>query len=134
MSSASVPRVFCIPDPGFRVAAVLERRPRQWWRVGRWDLLSGEYMAGAWFRGSLYPQRCDLSPDGRWLLYFARKDGADWPAGETYTAVSRLPWLKALAAWEELGTYSRGAHFTADRSTVGQADGRRRGSVRGLWD
>jgi hypothetical protein len=107
-----VPRVYCIPDPDSRVAAVLERRPRQWWRVGRWDLYGGEYTGGAWFRGSLYPQRCDLSPGGRWLLYFALKSGSDWPAGETYTAISRLPWLKALAAWKEAGTWSRGAQFT----------------------
>lgn len=105
------PRIFCIPDPQSRVAAVLERRPRQWWRVGRWDLLSGGYSVGAWFRGSLYPQRCDLSTGGRWFLYFALKSESDWPAGETYTAISRLPWLKALAAWKESGTWSRGAHF-----------------------
>lgn len=108
---AMTPRIYCIPDPQSRVAAVLERRPRKWWRVGRWDLISGAYSAGAWFRGSLYPQRCDLSPGGRWFLYFALKSQSDWPAGETYTAVSRLPWLKALVAWREIGTWSRGAHF-----------------------
>ncbi len=105
------PRLYCIPDLSVRVAAVLERRPKKWWRVGRWDLISGAYTPGAWFRGSLYPQRCDLSPGGRWFLYFALKSGSDWPAGETYTAVSRLPWLRALAAWREMGTWSRGAQF-----------------------
>jgi hypothetical protein len=128
MSSQIVPRVFCVPDPECRVAAVLEKRPRQWWRIGRWDLSSGEYTRGSWFNGSLYPQRCDLSAGGRWFLYFALKPNSDWPAGETYTAISRLPWLKALAAWRESGTWSRGAHFVPDRDaweggdpTVGDA-------------
>ncbi len=109
-----LPRVFCIPDPTATVAAVLQRRPGKWWRVGRWDWATGAYEAGAWFSGSLYPQRCDLSPGGRWFCYFAFKSESDWPAGECYTAVSRLPWLRALAAWREIGTYSRGFTFDPD--------------------
>lgn len=113
-STAPLPRICCVTDPTARVAAVLERRPRKWWRVGRWDLVTGRYDGGAWFRGTLYPQCCDLSPGGRWLSYFARKNDSAWPAGSTYNAVSRLPWLKALAAWRESGTWSRGLHFVAD--------------------
>ena len=64
----------------------------------------------------MYPQRCDLSPDGRYFAYFALKPGSRWPAGETYLAVSKLPWLYALAAWRELGTYTRGMYFT-DKAT-----------------
>ncbi|MBP3957017.1 hypothetical protein J8F10_17240 [Gemmata sp. G18] len=127
-SSAPLPRIYCVTDPDARVAAVLERRPRKWWRVGRWDLATGRYDGGAWFRGTLYPQCCDLSPGGRWLSYFALKTDSAWPAGATYNAVSRLPWLKALAAWRESGTWSRGHHFVADTSvweigppTVGDA-------------
>ena len=90
---ALLPRIFCIPDPSSRVAAVLQKCPRKWWRVGRWDLMSGKCEEGAWFRGTLYPQRCDLSPGGRWLSYFALKSESAWPAGETYNAVARLPWL-----------------------------------------
>ncbi|MBX9626457.1 MAG: hypothetical protein K2X82_21835 [Gemmataceae bacterium] len=126
--SAPFPRLFGITAPAAGVVAVVERRPRGWWRVGRWDPTAGRYEPGAWFRGRLYPQRCDLSPDGRYFAYFALKPGSDWAAGETYTAVSRLPWLKALAAWGESGTYSRGAHFRTDTAvwdrgppTVGDA-------------
>lgn len=109
-----LPRIFCVTDPESRVAAVIEKRPRKWWRLGRWDLVSGKYDEGAWFCGRLYPQRCDLSPGGRWLSYFACKYGSAWPAGESYQAISRLPWLKALAAWSECGTWSSGLHFVAD--------------------
>lgn len=47
-------------------------------------------------------------------VVLAFKNGSDWPAGSTYNAISRLPWLKALAAWREAGTWSRGQHFVAD--------------------
>jgi hypothetical protein len=69
------------------------------------------YEGGAWLHGRLYPQRCDVSPDGRYLSYLALVGHADWAAGVTYVAVSRLPWLTALAAWATDGTWSRGAHF-----------------------
>jgi hypothetical protein len=74
--------------------------------------------------GTLYPQRCDLSPDGRYLCYFALKGDSTWELGATYIAISRLPWLTALVAWRTSGTWTRGAHFVTD---AGRCDlGRRR--------
>jgi hypothetical protein len=95
---------------------VLRRGPSAWCGIGRWDVDTGTYEPGAWLRGTLYPQRCDLSPDGRWLCYFALQASATWELGWTYVAVSRLPWLHALAAWGTAGTWTRGAHFVADPS------------------
>ena len=69
------------------------------------------YESGSWLHGTIYPQRCDVSPDGRYLSYLALVGHAEWSAGTTYVAVSRLPWLTALAAWGTDGTWSRGAHF-----------------------
>lgn len=96
--------------------AVLRRGPSDWSHVGRWDVARGTYAPGAWIRANLYPQRCDLSPDGRWLCYFTLKGTARWDVGDTYVAISRLPWLTALAAWSTCGTWTRGAHFVDDRS------------------
>jgi hypothetical protein len=49
--------------------------------VGRWDLARDRYQPGA-LRGRVYPQRCDLSPDGRWRrgLPFDDAQWADWDA------------------------------------------------------
>jgi hypothetical protein len=105
------PRLFGIPARDVPVVAVLRRGPSDWVHVGRWDLATMTYEAGAWLHGTLYPQRCDVSPDGRYLSYLALVGHADWSAGTTYVAVSRLPWLTALAAWGTDGTWSRGAHF-----------------------
>jgi hypothetical protein len=109
------PRVFGIPALRAPVVAVLRRGPSDWAHVGRWDVERGVYEPGAWLHGALYPQRCDLSPDGRWLCYFALKGSARWEAGGTYIAISRLPWLTALAAWGTCGTWTRGLHFVEDR-------------------
>lgn len=118
------PRIFCIPATRAPIVAVLRRGPSDWCLVGRWHLEPPRFEAGAWFRGTLYPQKCDLSPDGRWLAYSAMKHPADWEAGNIYEAISRLPWLHALAAWGAGTTYTRGIHFTdeAGTSSLGAPD------------
>lgn len=108
------PRIFCIPATAAPIVAVLRRGPSRWVHVGRWNIATWTYEPGAWFRGRLFPQKCDLSPDGRWLACVAQKTSARWPAGTVYEAISRLPWLHALAAWEAGTTYTRGMHFDGE--------------------
>ncbi len=112
---AALPRVFGIPAASAPIVAVLRRGPTGWSHLGRWDVARGVYAPGAWIRANLYPQRCDLSPDGRWFCYFTLKGSARWEVGATYVAISRLPWLTALAAWTTCGTWTRGLHFVEDR-------------------
>lgn len=107
------PRLYCIPAGRAPVVAVFRRGPSAWSHVGRWDLEEGRYEPGAWLGGRVFPRRSDLSPDGRWLCYFAHKPSATWEHGEAYVAVSKLPWLTALHAFRTCGTWSRGYHFTA---------------------
>ena len=122
MSVAPPPRLFGIPAARAPIVAVLRRGPTEWSHVGRWDVARGVYEPGAWIRANLYPQRCDLSPDGRWLCYFTLKMPGRWKAGSTYVAISRLPWLSALAAWGTCGTWTRGAHFVDDPGVWGVGD------------
>jgi hypothetical protein len=117
------PRLFGIPATEASAVAILRRGPSDWSHVGRWDPESGTYDAGSWIHGRLYPQRCDLSPDGRWLVAFIYKDSWSWQAGPTYIAVSRLPWLTALAAWGTDGTWTRGLAFVP-RGTAAYPPGR----------
>ena len=76
------PRLFGIPAARAPIVAVLRRGPSDWSHVGRWDVARGLYEPGAWIRSNLYPQRCDLSPDGRLLVATEHgrlqiRDGAD---------------------------------------------------------
>jgi hypothetical protein len=52
------------------------------------------------------------------------KVGSHWTAGDIYEAISRLPWLTALAAWNSGTTYTRGLHFVDDpaQSDAGDPD------------
>jgi hypothetical protein len=116
------PRIYGIAASQAPIVAVIRRGPSDWCHIGRWDVANDAYEPGAWFRGTVYPQKCDLSPDGRWLVYSAMKVGSDWPAGDVYEAISRLPWLTALAAWNSGTTYTRGMHFTSSKTDVDVGD------------
>lgn len=112
------PRLFGIVAARAPVVAVLRRGPSDWCHVGRWDLVALRYEPGAWLRGTIYPQKCDVSPDGRWLAYSALDYPGDrWAGGAIFEAVSRLPWLHALCAWNVGSTYTRGLHFTDEPGT-----------------
>ncbi len=119
---SQTPRIYCIPATEAPVVAVFRRGPTRWFHVGRWDLAKGVYEPGAWLLGRLFPRRSDLSPDGQWLCYFAHKAGATWEHGETYIAISKLPWLTALDAVGTCGTWTRGYYFTADGSCDSPGD------------
>jgi hypothetical protein len=118
MAAKSPPRIYCIPATEAPVVAVFRRGPSRWSHVGRWDLESGRYEPGAWLAGRIFPRRSDLSPDGRFLCYFAHKPNARWEEGDAYVAISRLPWLTALHAFGSCGTWTRGYHFGSSPGTA----------------
>lgn len=111
------PRIYCITATEAPTVAVFRRGPTNWSHVGQWDLAGLRYEPGAWLGGRIFPRRCDLSPDGRFLSYFAHKPSATWELGEAYVAVSKLPWLTALHAFSTCGTWTRGYCFTKDPGT-----------------
>ncbi len=107
-------RVHVLTAAAAPTAVIMRRGPSAWWHLLAWDLRAGELTPGAWLRGTLYPGRSALSPDGKLLGYFALGHGRHpW---DTYFAVSKAPWLTALAAWHTNGTWTEGCEFAADNS------------------
>lgn len=73
-----------------------------------WNTSNDTFQQGQWLRGRIYERRCDLSPDGNLLLYFAasyRKPYYSW------SAISRPPYLTALALWPKGDGWGGGGHF-----------------------
>jgi hypothetical protein len=73
-----------------------------------WNRSTDEFEEGQWLNGRIYERRCDLSPDGELLLYFAanyREPYFSW------SAVSRPPYLTALALWPKGDAWGGGGHF-----------------------
>lgn len=113
------PRLFVIVARDAPVALVVRRGPAAWTQLTRWDTDYDAFTPGAWFRGRIYEQKCDLSPDGLLFVYAAFQGGR---LGTTYTqswtAVSRPPWLHALTLWPMGTTYGGGGRFVDDRRLV----------------
>jgi hypothetical protein len=81
------------------------------------------FEAGAWFKGSIYPEKCDLSPDGTLLLYFVLQGSKLRTSySHAWTAVSRSPWMDALGLWPQGTTYGGGGRFLSNRHIVIRSD------------
>ena len=92
----------------------MRRGPTDWVRLVLWRTDTDVIERGQWFHGRIYDRRCDLSPDGRLFVYFAAKRGLERlesEVGETWTAVSRPPYLTALALWPKGDSWEGGGRF-----------------------
>ncbi len=102
------------------VAAILRRGPTKWVRLLSWNTAEDSIKAGSWFHGRIYENGCSVSPDGTLFAYFATKYHGRKTRGVDYawTAVSKLPWLTALALWPQSGTWGGRAKFADDKTLI----------------
>lgn len=101
------------------IAVILRRGPTRWVEVVRWNTADDTFEYGQWFHGRIYEERCGLSPDGALFVYAARQHGRiDEASGylASFTAVSKPPYLTALAMWPADSTWGGGGRFTGLRT------------------
>jgi hypothetical protein len=107
------------------IAVILRRGPSRWVEIIKWHTKDDQFEHGQWFHGRIYGERCGLSPDGKLFVYFAMKHGVVNNAEgykQTFTAVSKPPYLTALAMWPEGSTWGGGGRFI-DNNTLRLAYG-----------
>ena len=127
------------------VAVIFRRGSSKWVQVIKWNTDTDKFDYGQWFHGRMYPKRSDLSPDGKLLVYFCAKwskrrmeeakamldkGNASLPdilkriskkpqvrTEYTYawTAVSKPPYLTALALWPKGDCWHGGGLFESNR-------------------
>jgi hypothetical protein len=105
-------RIYAIVARAARCAVVFRRGPSRRVRLMLWHLASDTIEAGQWFKGRIYERRCDLTPAGDRLVYFAasfRRPFYSW------TAISRPPYLTALALWPKGDCWGGGGLFHTQR-------------------
>lgn len=106
-------RLFAIIARDARRAIVFRRGPTRRTRLIVWNLRDDTLEGGQWFFGRIYERRCDLSPDGELLAYFAAKFVE--PHG-TWTAIARPPYFTALAFWPKGDSWGGGGLFEDART------------------
>lgn len=104
------------------VAVIFRRGPSKRWEVIRWDTAHDTFERGHWFHGRIYFRRADLSPDGTKLIYFVNKiTGRTIKDAEytyAWTAISKPPWLTALALWPKGDCWWGGGLFEDNRRVL----------------
>ena len=90
---------------------VIQRKRAKLFHILTVDALTHEFQEGSWFGGKLYALRCDVSPDGKFMVYFAMGAG-----GQIWNGVCRLPWLKCLVEAGQNDTWSGGGFFERDQA------------------
>lgn len=67
-------------------------------------------------KGRIYEDRCDISPDGRHFVYFAMNGRWKSETRGSWTAISGVPYLKALSLYPQGDTYGGGGLWLDDRA------------------
>ncbi len=97
-------------------AVIIRRKPSKCFHIFSWDTATDEMEHGSWFQGRIYSERCDISWDGRWMVYLAMGSG-----GETWNGICQPPWLRTVADVPNMGTWAGGGFFS-DRRTLRSND------------
>jgi hypothetical protein len=115
----STPKTFIHMARDAPVGVVLYRRSHLTTYVLKLDR-KDRLIKGSPFYVRLFPERCDVSPDGRLFAYFAMRgkltDGKADPT--TWTAVCEPPFLKALTFAANGSTWGGGGLFLRDHRLV----------------
>jgi hypothetical protein len=89
-------------------AVIFRRGPSKQVLLIAWNTATDEFEEGQWLKGRIYERRCDLSPEGDLLLYFAANYR---PPYFSWSAISKPPFLTALAMWPKGDGWGGGGHF-----------------------
>jgi len=103
-------RLHILRAHGSSKAVIIRRKPSKCVHVISWDTAYDALEYGSWFSGRIYSERCDLSWDGRWMVYLAMGAG-----GDTWNGICEVPWLRTVADVPNMGTWAGGGFFSDER-------------------
>lgn len=94
------------------IGLVIRRGPSKQVATILWDLRHDTFQLGQWLKGRIYERRSDLSPDGKYFIYFAMNGKWASEAKRAWTAISRAPYLSALAVFPKGDCWHGGGLWT----------------------
>lgn len=115
LSSRIAPRLYAILARSARTGVVLRRGPSRLVQLIQWDLRTDTFKHGQWLKGRIYERRCDLSPDGELLIYFAATYRAPY---WSWTAISKPPFFTALSLWPKGDAWGGGGLFQDENNLL----------------
>lgn len=119
-------RIYGILAPKANKVVLLRRGPSRLTLQLVWDLETDKFTCGQWIRAHVFCRRCDVSPDGRYLVgafsdYKQRRkvtlsERTNAEAMRVWTAINRPPYYTALALWFSCGSYNNGGIWESKTS------------------
>lgn len=106
------PRIHVLLARDAPVGLVLRRGPSKCVASILWDRGTDEFRLGQWLKGRIYERRSDISPDGKYALYFAMNGKWKSETKGSWTAISRVPYLKAIALFAKGDCWHGGGLWT----------------------
>lgn len=94
--STETARIFFLKARATNIAVAFRRGPTKWVQMVVWHLDSDTIEYGQWIKKKILPQRSDLSPSGKYLIYLVD----NFEHLPSRTVISRPPYWGAIAAWE----------------------------------
>jgi hypothetical protein len=94
------------------VGLIIRRGPSHSVASVLWNRRTDRFTLGQWLRGRIYERRCDLSPDGTHVIYFAMNGRWQSDVKGSYTAIARAPYLKAVTLFPKGDCWQGGGLFT----------------------
>lgn len=113
--SKSSVRLYAILARKAPVAVVFRRGPSKQVMLLLWHTDTDTFDEGQWLKGRIYERRCDLSPSGKRLVYFAASYKAPY---RSWTAISKPPFLTAIVLWPKGDAWGGGGLFKNEREIM----------------
>lgn len=110
--SRFAPRLHVLLASDVPVGLVIRRGPSKSVATVLWDRRRDQFRLGQWLKGRLYERRSDLSPDGTYAIYFAMNGKWSSDSRGSWTAISRAPYLKAIAFFPKGDCWHGGGLWT----------------------
>ncbi|MFN0016377.1 MAG: hypothetical protein ACKVU2_17690 [Saprospiraceae bacterium] len=110
------PRLHILLASQASLGIVIRRGPSKQYCTLLWDRKTDTFTLGQWLKGRIYEHRCDLSPDGKHFLYFAINARRSRKGPMCWTAISRTPYLRAIALYGDEETWLGGGAFLNDKT------------------
>jgi hypothetical protein len=108
-------RLYAILARAAPLAVVFRRGPTRQVLLSLWRTDTDQFSEGQWLKGRIYERRCDLSPSGKRLIYFAANYKAPY---FSWTAISKPPFLTAVALWPKGDAWGGGGLFAKEKEVL----------------
>ena len=98
-----------------KMALVLRKGPSKQVCTFAWNRKEDSFQIGQWFKGRIYERRSDISPSGKHWIYFAANHKYHSETKGTWTAIAKVPYLKAITLFGKGDTWNGGGLFLDDK-------------------